>query len=49
MAQKIEYSDNLKKGTDKLNESIEQSNVAAQKAITAEQTANQAKIGRAHV
>ena len=42
MAQKIEYSDNLKKGTDKLNESIEQSNVAAQKAITAEQTANQA-------
>lgn len=42
MAQKIEYSDNLKKGTDKLNESIEQSNVASQKAITAEQTANQA-------
>ncbi|HJA90494.1 MAG TPA: hypothetical protein H9948_06855 [Candidatus Jeotgalibaca merdavium] len=42
MAQKIEYSDNLKKGTDKLNESIQQSNVASQKAITAEQTANQA-------
>lgn len=42
MAQKIEYSDNLKKGTDKLNESIEQSNAASQKAITAEQTANQA-------
>lgn len=41
VVEKINYDDNLKEGTDKLNQSIDQSNTAAQKAVIAENKANE--------